>query len=234
MTNYKTIRNPVRTLSGVTPIAVLTKPYPCPEHCSFCPSANDMPKSYLAKEPAAQRAKLSQFHPQKQIEYRLRQYQQTNHPTGKIELIILGGTWSYYPKQYQTWFIKNCLDTLNEVKSKTFDQAQKINAKSAHRVIGLTIETRPDFINETEILRLRKLGITRVELGVQSIYNDVLKLNQRGHSIEQTIYATRLLKEAGFKINYHIMPNLPGSDKQRDIEMFKKHYSNPCFQPDML
>lgn len=228
------IRKPVRTLSGVTPLAILTKPYPCPGRCAFCPTAIDMPKSYLAKEPAAARAKLSHFHPRTQIEYRLTHYQESNHDTDKIELIILGGTWSYYKKQYQTWFIKTCFDTLNVFKSVSLEEAQQANEKAKHRVIGLTIETRPDYITPAEIKRLRNFGVTRVEMGVQSVYDDVLQHNLRDHGIQEVAKATKLLKEAGIKINYHIMPNLPGSTKQKDIEMFDILFNDARFQPDML
>lgn len=228
------IHKPIRTLSGVTPITILTKPYPCPGKCAFCPTEIDMPKSYLSKEPAAARAKLSQFHPRIQIEYRLQQYRQNNHPTDKIELIILGGTWSFYPKSYQTWFIKTCYDAFNRKEARTLKEAQSLNESVKHRVIGLTIETRPDFISPVEIKRLRQLGVTRVELGVQTVYADILRKNQRGHSLTQTINATRMLKEAGFKVNYHMMPNLPGSNKKRDIKMFDILFKNPDLQPDML
>lgn len=228
------VRNPIRTLSGVTPIALLTKPYPCPGSCAFCPNEIDMPKSYLAKEPAAARAKLSHFDPQAQIEYRLKQYTINHHPTDKIELIILGGTWSYYPQQYQRSFIKTCYDTLNHFHSPTLAKAQRLNEKAIHRLVGLTVETRPDYIDQAEIKRLRKFGVTRVEIGVQSVFDNVLKFNKRGHTIQKVIKATQLLKEAGFKIVYHIMPNLPSSNRNRDLEMFRILFSKPDFQPDML
>ncbi|MCK5123049.1 MAG: tRNA uridine(34) 5-carboxymethylaminomethyl modification radical SAM/GNAT enzyme Elp3 [Candidatus Pacebacteria bacterium] len=237
------ITKKMRTLSGVAVIAVLTKPYPCPGTCKFCPNEKNMPKSYLSNEPAVMRAILTDFHPYKQVMARLKSLEATGHKTDKIELIIMGGTFSYLPKQYQTWFVKECFRACNETAtvetrqclvSTTLKQLQKTNEKSEHRIIGLTLETRPDYIDQKEIIRMRKLGATRVELGVQSIYDDVLKLNKRGHSVAATIKATRLLKEAGFKINYHLMPNLPGSSCKRDLEMFKELFSNPDFQPDML
>ncbi|MEA2098462.1 MAG: tRNA uridine(34) 5-carboxymethylaminomethyl modification radical SAM/GNAT enzyme Elp3 [Patescibacteria group bacterium] len=242
----------IRTLSGVAVIAVLTKPYPCPGTCKFCPNEKDIPKSYLSNEPAVMRAILTDFHPYKQVIARLKSLEATGHKTDKIELIIMGGTFSYLPKQYQTWFIKECFRACNKqnsppnkggwgVKSSilkssnlSLQQLQKLNEKSKHRIIGLTLETRPDYINKKEVLRMRKLGATRVELGVQTIYDDVLKFNKRGHSIAETIKATRLLKEAGFKINYHMMPDLPGSNYKKDLAMFKELFSNPDFQPDML
>ena len=237
----------IRTLSGVAVVAVLTKPYPCPGTCKFCPNEKDMPKSYLSNEPAVMRAVLTDFHPYKQVAARLRSLEATGHKTDKIELIVMGGTFSYLPKQYQTWFIKECFRACNKIippslkrvrriskQNHTLQQLQKTNERSSHRIVGLTLETRPDYINEKEILRMRELGATRVELGVQSVYDDVLKLNKRGHSIAETIKATRLLKEAGFKINYHMMPDLPGSNYKKDLAMFKELFSNPNFQPDML
>jgi len=242
----------IRTLSGVAVIAVLTKPYPCPGTCKFCPNEKDMPKSYLSNEPAVMRAVLTDFHPYKQVAARLRSLEATGHKTDKIELIIMGGTFSYLPKQYQTWFVKECFRACNnpdkttkpsitkkirnagKLQNQQLEQLQKINEKALHRIVGLTLETRPDYIDEKEVLRMRKLGATRVELGVQSVYDDVLKLNKRGHLIAETIKATRLLKETGFKINYHMMPDLPGSNYKKDLAMFKELFSNPNFQPDML
>lgn len=224
----------IRTLSGIVAITVITKPYPCPGKCIYCPNEKNMPKSYLANEPACMRAVLTKFNPYKQTKARLDSLKITGHTTDKIELIVLGGTWSYYPKKYQTWFIKRCFDACNQKPSKNLEAAQKLNEKTKNRIIGLTLETRPDFINEKEIQRIRYLGCTRVELGVQSIYDDVLNENKRGHNIESTIKATRLLKNAGLKITYHMMLGLPGSNLKKDEQMFKELFSNSDFQPDQL
>lgn len=224
----------IRTLSGVAVIAVLTKPFPCPGNCVWCPSEKNMPKSYLSNEPAVMRAILNKFDPFKQVQMRLRALKTTGHNTEKCELIVMGGTWSYLPKKYQTWFIKRCFDAFNGRTSKTLDQAQKRNETAKFRVIGLTLETRPDYIDVNEIKRMRELGCTRVELGVQTIDDKVLKLGNRGHVVKQTIEATKLLKDAGFKISYHMMPNLPGSSPAKDLAVFKKLFTNPDFQPDML
>ncbi|MFA5188906.1 MAG: tRNA uridine(34) 5-carboxymethylaminomethyl modification radical SAM/GNAT enzyme Elp3 [Patescibacteria group bacterium] len=224
----------IRTLSGVAPIAVLTKPYKCPGHCLFCPSESKMPKSYLSNEPAVMRAILCKFDPFKQVKLRLNALKMTGHDTDKCELIVMGGTWSYLPKKYQDWFIKRCFDGFNGKISKNLALAQKLNEKAKYRVIGLTLETRPDYINAAEIKRMRELGATRVEIGVQTIDDKILKLNKRGHLVKQTINATKLLKDAGFKISYHMMPNLPGSTPSRDLAMFKKIFSDQNFQPDML
>jgi len=242
---------PVRSLSGIVNVSVLTKPYSCPGECIYCPEEIGIPKSYLKEEPAVMRAILLKFDPYKQVQTRLRSLTITGHPIDKIELRTIGGTWSYYPRRYQNWFIKRCFQACNsftkqrnakckvqsaklKFKMQNLEELQKRNEKAKCRLIGITIETRPDYINVEEIRRLRELGITRVELGVQSIYNDVLKLNKRGHDIAATAQATKLLKDAGFKVSYQIMPNLPGSSFKKDIKMFEELFSDPRFQPDLL
>jgi len=224
----------VRSLSGIVVVSVLTKPYPCPGRCLYCPTQKGIPKSYLDNEPAVMRAVLNNFDPYGQVKMRLKALNITGHPTDKIELIVIGGTWSYLPKKYQTWFIKRCFDACNNRNSKNLEAAQKMNERAKNRIVGLTVETRPDFITESEIKRMRKLGATRVEIGVQSLYDDVLKINKRGHKVNATIRATQLLKDAGFKVCYHMMPNLPGSNIKKDEKMFQELFSNPGFQPDLL
>lgn len=225
---------PVRSLSGIVNISVLTKPYPCPGKCLFCPFEKGIPKSYLSGEPAVERAKKLNYDPYRQVKLRLEMLKLQGHPTDKIELRIVGGTWSYYPKKYQEWFIKKCFDACNKTIGKNLSSSQKINETAKHRMVGLSIETRPDFINEKEIIWLRKLGATMVELGVQSIYDDVLEKNLRGHKTKETIFATKLLKDAGFKVLYQIMPNLYGSNIAKDKKMFETFFSNHDFQPDFL
>jgi elongator complex protein 3 len=224
----------IRTLSGVAVIAVLTKPYKCPGQCVFCPNEKKMPKSYLSNEPAVMRAILCKFDPFKQVQMRLRALAMTGHNTDKCEFIIMGGTWSYLPPQYQKWFIKRCFDAFNQRIAKNLTQAQKWNETAKYRVIGLTLETRPDYISIPEIKRMRELGATRVEIGVQAIDDKILKLTKRGHLTKQIIEATKLLKDAGFKISYHMMPNLPGSNPTKDLKMFKQLFHDQNYQPDML
>ena len=240
---------PVRSLSGIVNVSALTKPYACPGNCIYCPTEAGMPKSYLSKEPAAQRAKMLKFDPFVQIKTRIESLQKEGHPTDKIELRIIGGTWSYYKKDYRTWYIKECYracNSLNQksniknendnVKCKIEDliKEQKKNQKAKHRVVGMSVETRPDFINPKEIKFLRELGITKIELGIQSIYDDVLEFSRRRSTRQDIINATKLLKDAGFKVSYQIMPNLPCSNLQRDLEMFKEIFENPDFKPDYL
>ena len=225
---------PIRSLSGIVNISVLTKPYPCPGKCLYCPTEKGIPKSYVSGEPAVERAKKLNYDPYLQVRKRIEMLKLEGHPTDKIELRIVGGTWSYYPKKYQNWFIKKCFDAGNKKSSKDLKRAQKLNEMARHRIVGLSIETRPDFINLSEIKRLRGLGVTMVELGVQSIYDDILKLNLRGHGVKETIISTKLLKDAGFKVLYQMMPNLPGSNLKKDEKMFGELFSNPNFQPDLL
>lgn len=230
----------VRSLSGVVVISVLTKPYPCPGRCIYCPTEKGIPKSYLSGEPAVERAKRAKFNPYLQTTDRLKSLEIQGHPTDKIELRIIGGTWSFYPKRYQMWFIKRCFQACNELhlfeksKIQTLEEVQKQNEKAKNRIVGISIETRPDLINKKEIINLRKLGVTMVELGVQTIYDDILEKCQRGHSVKETIKATKILKDAGFKVMYQVMLNLPGSNLKRDFESFKKIFEDANFRPDWL
>ena len=228
------ITRPVRSLSGIVNVSVLTKEYPCPGKCLYCPIESGIPKSYVSGEPAVERAKKLRFDPYLQVKKRVEMLEEQGHPTDKIELRVVGGTWSYYPEKYQNWFVKKCFDACNGKTSVNLKKAQEENEKARHRIIGLSIETRPDFINQKEIKRLRKLGTTLVEMGVQSIYDDVLRKNARGHGTKEIISATGLLKDAGFKVLYQILPNLPGSNLRKDEKMFKELFANPDFKPDLL
>ncbi len=225
---------PVRSLSGVVNISVLTKPFPCPGKCIYCPNEKDVPKSYLSNEPAVMRAIINNYHPAKQTAMRIKSLQQTGHPTDKIELRVVGGTWSFYPERYKTWFIKSCFDACNEEKSKTLKEAQEKNEKAKHRIVCLSVETRPDFITKKEVKKLRVLGVTMVELGVQSLSDDVLKYTKRGHSKKATEEATKMLKDAGFKICYQVMLNLPKSTPKEDIKTFQTLFDNSSYRPDFL
>jgi elongator complex protein 3 len=233
----------IRSLSGIVVISVLTKPYPCPGQCLFCPTVNSLPKSYVENEPAVMRAQQNQFDPYRQTYQRLQALENTGHPLSKINLRVIGGTWSYYPKTYQTGFISRCFQACNdfgrsreggEHRRETLEQAQKRNETASCRLVEISVETRQDFIDLAEIVRLRRLGVTKVELGVQSLWDDVLKINRRGHGIAATSSATRMLKDAGFKISYQIMPNLPGSTPKRDLAMLKELFANPDYRPDYL
>src|SRR3990172_4314293 len=197
---------PVRSLSGVTVVTALTKPYPCPGKCIFCPTDVRMPKSYLPDEPGAMRGLQHAFDPYDQVISRLEALQAVGHPTDKIELLILGGTWSAYRRDYQEWFVLRCFEALNGVGASSLSEAQAINETAEHRDVGLVIETRPDHIDRGELAWLRYLGVTKVQLGAQSLDDHILELNRRGHDLAETRRAGNLLRAGGFKIVLHWMP----------------------------
>jgi elongator complex protein 3 len=225
---------PVRTSSGVAPVAVLTGPYPCPGKCIFCPEAEGFPKSYLPLEPGAQRAALNRFDPFKQTCTRLKTLETNGHATDKIELLILGGTWSAYPHNYQERFVQRCLDAMNGVESKSLIDAQHINETAEHRNVGMVMETRPDHITLDEVRRLRWLGATKVQMGVQSLDDAILAANERGHTVEDSRHAVRMLRLAGFKLHLHWMPNLLGATPESDVQDFKRLWDDPALRPDEL
>jgi len=223
---------PVRTLSGVTTVTVLTKPYPCPGKCVFCPTDVRMPKSYLPDEPGARRALQHEFDPFDQVTARLEALRAVGHPTDKIELLVLGGTWSAYRRDYQEWFIRRCFEAMNGCEAETLSAAQELNERSRHRNVGLVIETRPDQINLDELAWLRHLGVTKIQMGAQSLDDRILEMNKRGHTVEQTRQAVALLRAAGFKIVLHWMPNLLGATLQSDREDFVRLWDGVC--PDEI
>ncbi|NOH04761.1 MAG: tRNA uridine(34) 5-carboxymethylaminomethyl modification radical SAM/GNAT enzyme Elp3 [Chloroflexi bacterium] len=235
---------PMRTLSGVTTVTVLTKPYPCPGKCIFCPTDVRMPKSYLPDEPGAMRALEHQFDPYTQVESRIRALKNLGHPTDKIELLILGGTWSSYRRDYQEWFVARCFEAMNaltptplplgegQVGEGELKKIHSLNETAPHRNVGLVIETRPDEITPDEIRWLRHLGVTKVQMGAQSFDDRILELNKRGHDVECTRNATALLRAAGFKIVLHWMPNLLGANLESDREDFARMWQDFC--PDEI
>ncbi len=225
---------PTRTISGVAPVAVLTGPYPCPADCIFCPEAKGIPRSYLPDEPAVQRAARARFDPFKETLSRIGTLDDMGHATDKVELLVIGATWSAYPKKYQEWFIRRCLDAMNGSVSSTLAEAQKQNETSDHRCVGLVVETRPDYITVEEARRLRRLGVTKVQLGAQSTQDAILELNRRGHTVEDTRRAVRLLRLAGFKIHLHWMPNLLGATPASDLADFQNLWSDQALRPDEL
>ncbi len=282
-TNIKSIiTKPTRTISGVAPLAIMTKPINCPSKakCIYCPGGinsvfGSTPKSYTGHEPASRRALRNNYDPYLQVFNRLEQYSILNHPLDKIELIIMGGTFPSFNINYQDYFVKYALKAMNDfsdmfyknnlsmkkfkkffylpgnindslraekiksslLKIKGFTNLKKEqlrNENSKIRCVALCIETRPDFCNVNHINQMLKLGCTRVELGVQTIYNNILKKINRGHTINDTIKATQLLKDSFLKVGYHIMPSLPYSTKQLDIKIFKELFSNQNFKPDAL
>jgi elongator complex protein 3 len=228
------IRKPSKTLAGVTPVAVMPYPRKCNHgSCLYCPSL-DVPQSYTPLSPPVIRAKMLKYDAYEQIKSRLKAFNIMNHPTDKIEIIILGGTFLQYPLDYQYEFIKKIYDALNGKNSKNLEQAKKLNEKAKHRCVALCIETRPDNCSTDEIKRMLEFGCTRVELGVQAIDDNIYSKINRGHSVKDVIDASKRLKEAGFKVGYHIMPGLPYSNPSKDLSMFNKIFKNEDFKPDQL
>lgn len=231
---------PIRTLSGVTTLTVLTKPHPCPGECVFCPTIEGMPQSYLPDEPGARRGVENAFDPYRQVASRLKALHDVGHPTEKIELLILGGSWSAYPKDYREWFLRRCFEALNGENpldnqgEVSLYEVQARNVHAERRNVGLVIETRPDLITVEELKLLRKQGVTKIQIGIQSMNDDVLAINQRGHDSATTVRATALLREAGFKITAHWMPNLLGSNPNLDREDFARLWEEGGVNPDEL
>jgi len=229
---------PVRTLSGVTTVTVLTKPYPCPGKCIFCPEDVRMPKSYLPDEPGAMRALEHGFDPFTQVESRLESLTSVGHPTDKVELLILGGTFSSYRRDYQEWFVRRCFEAMNGSASLDnpggpgLKEVHRINESALHRNVGLSVETRPDEVTPAELAWFRSLGVTKVQMGVQSLDDSILELNQRGHTAAEARRATALLRAAGFKIVLHWMPNLMGATPASDRADFPRLWEGLC--PDEI
>ena len=231
-------RKNVRVASGVTVIAAMTKPWPCPkeEPCIYCPGgpSKGSPQSYTGHEPAALRGRQNDYDPFRQVRQRIAQYRAIGHEVDKVELIIMGGTFPSTPLHYQEWFVQRCLDAITGKVSRSLDEAKRNAETSRIRNVGITVETRPDWSKEIDVDRMLSMGVTRVEVGVQNIYDDIYEIVNRGHKVSDVIEATRILKDSGLKVVYHMMPGLPGSDFKRDLEGFKEIFSNPDFKPDML
>jgi len=285
---------PTRSISGVTTVTVLTKPFACPGNCIFCPNDVRMPKSYIATEPGAQRALFNRFSPYLQVYGRLQAYKNTGHPLEKIELLILGGTWSYYTEKYKLWFIEECFRAMNDfglneyntddiaiehsikdelkedineeirkrVGNKPYNQLivskeykelfaknivaesdvtwdelfkqQEINSHGVVRCVGLVLETRSDVITAKETLMMRKLGATKIQVGIQTLDDEISKMNVRGENKAQVAVAFDLLRSAGFKIHGHMMPNLYGATPEIDLRVYNELFNDPSYKPDEL
>ncbi len=230
-------KKPMRTISGVAIIAVMTSPARCPHGtCIPCPGGPDYesPQSYTGNEPAAMRAERNGFDPFHQVKARLRQLLSIGHEVDKIDLIIMGGTFTARVPWYQEWFVKRCYDAMNGIESDSLESAKILNEKARSRCIGLTIETRPDWLRLQQVDTILHFGATRVELGIQSVFDDVLYTMKRNHTVSDAISSTQIAKDAGLKVCYHIMPGLPGSDDQKDMESFQSIFEQPSFRPDMI
>lgn len=239
---------PIRTISGVAVIAVMTSPHKCPHGlCVPCPggpvSPFRSPQSYTGYEPAALRAIQQNYDPYRQAMARLSQLQQIGHPLDKAELIVMGGTFTARSLRYQEWFVRRCLEAMNDFASKNkskrqkstpIEEVQKANENASVRNVGITFETRPDWSKKEHIDLMLKFGGTKVELGVQSTYDFVLRRIQRGHTVEDSIVANALLRDSGLKVGFHMMPGLPGSSPDDDLKMFRRIFTGSEFKPDYL
>ncbi|MGQ9586897.1 MAG: tRNA uridine(34) 5-carboxymethylaminomethyl modification radical SAM/GNAT enzyme Elp3, partial [Thermoplasmata archaeon] len=232
------LRNkPVRTLSGVAPVAVMTSPFDCPHgRCSYCPGGvpYNTPQSYTGREPAALRASMYGYDPYRQTRSRLEQLRAIGHRTDKVDLIIMGGTFTSRPEDYREWFVKRCFDAMNEVESEDLESAQTANETAKSRCVGLTVETRPDWFKQDQAEHSLGLGATKVELGVQILDDAILDGVKRGHHVKEVVDATRLAKDSGYKVAYHMMPGLPGSSREKDLASFRMMIEDDRFRPDML
>jgi elongator complex protein 3 len=231
-------RKIVRTISGVSVIAVMTEPYPCPqeEPCAYCPGgpSSGVPQSYTGHEPAAMRGKQNEYNPYMQVRRRIEQLEAIGHKVDKVELVIMGGTFPSTPLDYQEKFVKQCLNAITETYSQSLEKAKKQAETSRIRNVGITVETRPDWAKKEHIDHMLSMGVTRVEVGVQNVYDDIYERVNRGHRIKDVVEATRTLKDAGLKVVYHLMPGLPGSSFKRDLQGFQEVFTNPLFKPDMI
>jgi len=231
-------RKTTRTISGVTVVATMTEPYPCPqpEPCAYCPGGptQGSPQSYTGHEPAAMRGTQNNFDPYLQVQSRIKQLTAIGHKVDKIELIIMGGTFPATPLEYQTHFIQRCLDAITGKKSVSLEEA-KINAEvSKTRNVGITVESRPDWAKQAHIDTMLNMGVTRIELGVQNPDDAIYQLVGRMHTVDDVIEATQIAKDAGLKIVYHLMPGMPGSNPQKDLNAFQTIFSDQRFKPDMI
>ncbi len=212
----------------------MTEPAPCPGHCLYCPTYLETPQSYTPESPAVLRAIRCEYDARAQVEFRLKILTEMGHPTDKVELIIMGGTFLATPVAYQYLFIKGCFDALNGTDSLDLAEAKRFNESALHRCTGLCIETRPDWCGQDEIGRMLEFGTTRVEMGVQIPDDEIYRTVRRGHTVADVVQATALLKEHGFKVHYHLMPGLPGSTPEHDLEMAALVFADPRFRPDGL
>ncbi len=226
---------PVRSISGVVILSTMTIPYACPHgRCVFCPWYPGAPTSYTGKEPAAMRAIQNEFDPEKQIKHRLKQLEEMGHSTQKVELIVQGGTFNSTPLEYREDYMMGVMAGVIGSRPWTCAEALTKAEASHHRIVGMTLETRPDQTKDEQIEWILEKGFTRVELGVQTVYDDVYDRIKRGHHLKDVVEATRRLKDAGLKVCYHLMPGLPGVEPIEDLHAFKIVFHDEDLRPDQL
>lgn len=242
------IKRKVRTLSGIANITVLMKSYGCPGKCIFCPTQPGMPKSYFSTQPAMLRAVRNEFDAYKQVKTRLNGLQSQGHDISKIDIRTAGGTWSSYPVDYQEYFVKSIYFALNEgageflsdeeahakISAAKLEDLIKENETTESRCVGFWIETRPDWVTEEELIRLRSYGTTGIELGIQSTDDEVNIFNDRGHGIKESMAASNLARSVGLKVCHHIMPNLPKSTLESDLQSIHDLFALEGLKPDYI
>ena len=234
---YVLLVKPTKTASGIAVITVMPKPYDCPHgRCIYCPGGAEYntPMSYVGTEPATRIAQSVDFDPYLQVKSKLEQLHRRGHNISKIELVIVGGTFPFMPETYQKDFVKSCYDALNDCQSSTLENALKTNEQATNRCVGLTVETKPDYCKEKQIDLMLEMGVTRVEIGIQALDDNVYRLVNRGHTLLDVRESFKLSRDAGYKIVGHMMPGLPGSTPEKDIDNIKMLFENPDFKPDML
>lgn len=227
-----TTKKPVRSANGVAPVSVLLAPHPCPGKCSFCPTDEAMPKSYLASEPIGRFGASHEFDPFRQVRSRIESYEADGHSTSKLELIVMGGTWTSYPLDYQEWFMKRCTEAINGYESDSMSAALAANASAKRRNVTTIIETRPEHITPKTVQQLRAQGVTKVQIGIPSLREEILTRTNRGHTAAQAKNAVNLLRREGFKIGVEWMPNLPGSTVEDDLQEYLAFWTDPDLMPD--
>lgn len=236
---------PIRTASGIAVVAVMCKPHRCPHIsmtgniCVYCPGGPDSDfeystQSYTGYEPTSMRAIRARYNPYLQTRHRIEQLKQLGHSVDKVEFIVMGGTFMCLPEDYRDYFIRNLHDALSGHTSNNVDEAVKYSEKSKVKCIGITIETRPDYCLKRHLSDMLRYGCTRLEIGVQSVYEDIARDTNRGHTVKAVCESFQLAKDAGFKVVAHMMPDLPNVDFERDVEQFVEFFENPAFRADGL
>jgi elongator complex protein 3 len=228
---------PIRTASGVAVVALMAKPSKCKHGiCLYCPGGINYgtPQSFTGREPTSMRSAENNYDSYKQVLARLNQLITIGHDVSKTELIIIGGTFLNFPKKYRDRFVKGCFDGLNGKRALNLKDAHKLNETAKIRNVGFTLETRPDFCKPKHIDLMLDYGVTRIEIGVQTLDDKIFRLVNRGHSTQDVIEAFQAAKDSGYKIVAHMMPGLPGSNPLEDLKNFHKLLYNPDFKPDML
>lgn len=238
-------KKPVRTASGVAVIAFMCKPHRCPHveqtgyPCSYCPGGPDSDfdyssQSYTGYEPTSMRAIRSRYDPFSQVRCRISQLQSIGHSAVKLELVLMGGTFLYLDRDYRNWFIINMYAGVTGHISHSVAEAVAYAECSTARAVALTIETRPDYCFAPHIDDMLSYGCTRVEIGLQSVWEDVLKHVGRGHNAQDVMRSFRDCRRSGLKVCAHMMPDLPLTDFERDLDGFVELFENPYWRPDGL